>query len=137
MVLCGTGIPISISEIESFYPLNSIWTIDLVYLINHYTNSSSIGHGLLSSTGSQSSHMQYNSSNTPISRSSTAYSKSLRDFTFYTMHIGLNWEYASIPFYKSAMVHDIKRVHSLFARAKDQGINILNGMFVSSKACNL
>lgn len=87
MVLNGMGIRISQSTIHQFYPLSSLWSIDLAYLLKHY---------------------------------------GVRDFTFYTNHIGLNWEHSSIPFYKNAITNDVKRVHSLFSRAKEQGVNIIN-----------
>ena len=106
MILSSLGIPVSPLDIQLFYPLKSLWTIDLAYLIKHYTTGHIYG-----------------------GRGCGAL-----DFSFYTLHIGLNWDWGDIPFYKEAFVLDVKRVHSLFARAKDQGVTIINGMLMREQS---
>jgi hypothetical protein len=42
----------------------------------------------------------------------------------YTSHIGVNWNHFSSPFYKG-LQDDQKRIHSLFARAKESGVRVI------------
>ncbi|KAJ3300563.1 hypothetical protein HDV03_002130 [Kappamyces sp. JEL0829] len=87
MVLSGIGrTRLTTQDISSFYPVTSIWTIDLAYLLRHYQ---------------------------------------VEDFTFYTLHIGVNWRHSSIPFYKESLQKDVKRIHSLFARAREQNVRVV------------
>ena len=58
MILHGIGKTfISSNQIYDFYPISSIWTIDIAYLLKHY---------------------------------------GVEDFTFYTLHIGVNWSNAQV-----------------------------------------
>ena len=48
-----------------------------------------------------------------------------QDFTMYTTHIGVNWEHSNSTFYAKQYHADIKRVHHLFAKAKENFIRIV------------
>nr|KAJ3408809.1 hypothetical protein HK105_003163 [Polyrhizophydium stewartii] len=43
----------------------------------------------------------------------------------YTSYIGVNWQNASKRFYKDSLSEDIKRVHSLFAKARDCHVRVV------------
>ncbi|KAJ3273144.1 hypothetical protein HDV01_004784 [Terramyces sp. JEL0728] len=86
MVLQGIGkrncLP---TDLIKLYNSDSVWTIDLVYLLKHY---------------------------------------GVEDFTMYTTHIGVNWQHQTTPFYKDIQ-KDTKRVHSLFAKARENDIRVV------------
>jgi hypothetical protein len=43
----------------------------------------------------------------------------------YTSHIGVNWTHASNPFYKDALQKDLKRIHHLFAKARENQVRVV------------
>lgn len=43
----------------------------------------------------------------------------------YTSHIGINWQHSLTPFYKDSLEKDLKRVHSLFARARESNVRVV------------
>ena len=43
----------------------------------------------------------------------------------YTSHIGVNWTHSKIPFYKDTFKSDIKRIHGLFAKARENHIRVV------------
>ncbi|KAJ3116287.1 guanylyl cyclase domain-containing protein 1 [Physocladia obscura] len=49
----------------------------------------------------------------------------LCDFTYYTTHVGINFNYASTSYYKSTFQTDSRRIHSLFADAQDNGVRVV------------
>ncbi|KAJ3252445.1 hypothetical protein HK103_001564 [Boothiomyces macroporosus] len=86
MVLQGIGKRnCSPSDLVKLYNSDSVWTIDLVYLLKHF---------------------------------------GVEDFTMYTTHIGINWQHQTTPFYKD-LQKDTRRVHSLFAKARENDIRVV------------
>ncbi|KAJ3408535.1 hypothetical protein HDV05_004949 [Chytridiales sp. JEL 0842] len=71
---------------SSFASTQSVWTIDLAYLLRHF---------------------------------------GVEDFTYYTSHIGVNWQYSSNQFYKDSINADQRRVHALFAAAHDSNVRVV------------
>ncbi|KAJ3393446.1 guanylyl cyclase domain-containing protein 1 [Entophlyctis sp. JEL0112] len=49
----------------------------------------------------------------------------LDDFTYYTTHVGINFNYASKSFYKVAFQTDSRRIHRLFADAHDNNVRVV------------
>ncbi|KAJ3062549.1 hypothetical protein HDU98_001565 [Podochytrium sp. JEL0797] len=49
----------------------------------------------------------------------------VEDFTYYTTHIGINFNYAAKSYYKTAFATDSRRIHSLFADAHDCGVRVV------------
>ncbi|KAI8923866.1 Guanylyl cyclase [Entophlyctis helioformis] len=87
MVLAGMGVPRSQPhDIYALYPVQSIWTIDLAYILRHFD---------------------------------------VHDFTMYTSYIGVNWQNVSKHFYTDTSSDDIRRVHSLFAKARDAHVRVV------------
>jgi hypothetical protein len=43
----------------------------------------------------------------------------------YTCHIGVNWTHAQHPFYKDALQKDLKRIHHLFAKARESHVRVV------------
>ncbi|KAI8898762.1 Guanylylate cyclase-domain-containing protein [Globomyces pollinis-pini] len=87
MVLQGIGcLNCSSAQLAQTYPTDSLWTIDLAYLLRHY---------------------------------------GVNDFTMYTSHIGVNWKHKHGTFYKDSIQNDLKRIHSLFANAKEHQIRVV------------
>ncbi|KAJ3286845.1 hypothetical protein HDU79_006160 [Rhizoclosmatium sp. JEL0117] len=47
------------------------------------------------------------------------------DFTYYTTHVGVNFNYAAKSYYKAAFQTDSRRIHALFADAQDSGVRVV------------
>ncbi|KAJ3299137.1 hypothetical protein HK104_009931 [Borealophlyctis nickersoniae] len=73
-------------DLRKACPLESIWTIDLAYLLRKY---------------------------------------GVEDFTYYTSYIGVNWQYAAKQFYRDSISADRRRVHALFAAARDYNVRVI------------
>ncbi|KAJ8324304.1 hypothetical protein QVD99_008209 [Batrachochytrium dendrobatidis] len=59
----------------------------------------------------------------------------VQDFTMYTSYIGVNWQNASKPFYRDSIAEDLKRVHSLFAKARACQVRIVPLVLAMDDIC--
>ncbi|KAI9100620.1 Guanylylate cyclase-domain-containing protein [Phlyctochytrium arcticum] len=49
----------------------------------------------------------------------------VKDFTYYTSYIGVNWQYVTKDFYRDTLEQDRRRVHSLFAAARENQVRVI------------
>ncbi|KAJ1339074.1 hypothetical protein BSLG_006212 [Batrachochytrium salamandrivorans] len=59
----------------------------------------------------------------------------VKDFTMYTSYIGVNWQNASKQFYRDTIADDLKRVHSLFAKARESHVRIVPLVLAMDDIC--
>ncbi|KAK3810770.1 MAG: Guanylylate cyclase-domain-containing protein [Benniella sp.] len=116
MVANALGARLSLAEVAMHCSVDSVWTIDLAYLIRRLSNDQVSVSGL-------------NSSKSPPSRLFVPNLSPGRDdgwdFTYYTSTIGADTAHSREKFYRKSFDDDQKRVNALFDSADAANVRVI------------
>ncbi|TPX67064.1 hypothetical protein SpCBS45565_g04028 [Spizellomyces sp. 'palustris'] len=112
MVLSALGQKHSLMDLRKECPLESVWTIDLAYILRRF---------------GVEDFSEYLTKLVKVAHQMPSLEKHARGkaFTYYTSYIGVNWQYSSKEFYRDTLTLDRRRIHSMFAAAHDNRVRVV------------
>ncbi|KAF9339201.1 Guanylylate cyclase-domain-containing protein [Linnemannia elongata] len=116
MVANALGSRLSLAEVSLHCSVESVWTIDLVYILRKLSNDQA---SLPTIQFSKRSPSQYHVPNLSPGRGEGW------DFTYYTSTIGVDAAHSKEKFYRKSFDDDQKRVNELFENADAANVRVI------------